>query len=75
MEKYEEIRYHIEVERKGDFNGEMDFLSENPKAAYDHLKYVQGKYKDRKIEITKITETTTVENLSTSDLETMANQH
>lgn len=73
MEKYEEIRYHIEVDHEpGTFDNDMDFLSKNPKETYERLKFLKKEYKGHKITITKITETTTHEPLPESALEKLA---
>ncbi|UZE94047.1 MAG: hypothetical protein IB618_00525 [Candidatus Pacearchaeota archaeon] len=73
MEKYKEIKYHIEVEHEpGTFDDDMDLLLQNPTEAYQQLQIIKQKYKGHKIMITKITKTTNYSPLTESDLEKLA---
>jgi len=64
-----EIRYHLEVKHEpGDFDDDMDYLTSNPRDAYERLQHLKEKYFDSKIQITKIIETKTVKSISEKDL-------
>ena len=72
--KYKKFIYHIEVEKKpGEiFINDMDYLDTNPQRANHYLKTLKEKYKDHKINITKITETKTYKPITESELEAIA---
>lgn len=70
METYKEIRYNIKVEHESStFDDDMDFLTSEPKDAYERLQYLKEKYPNHEIKITKITQTKTYETISEGDLE------
>ena len=70
MKFYRKFSYHLEVEHKpGNFDSEMDFLTSDPEDAHERLQYLKGKYAKDKIRLTKITETTIINELFESELE------
>jgi hypothetical protein len=73
MEEYTEIKYNIWVEHKlGTFDSDMDISTTIAKEACQRLKYLKRKYHGYKINIEKITKTTTHESISESALEKIA---
>lgn len=70
MKEYKEKIYHIEVDHEsGTFRSDMDFLTQNPKDAYEQLQVLKEKYPGHEIKIEKITQTKSYLPLSQSQLE------
>jgi len=71
---YQRVEYHIEVipDKRYIFKRDMDFLTGNPKEAYDKLQRLKKKYPNTNYWITKIKETRTKKPILEGELEILA---